>query len=661
MTPFRFAESWLWILAFGIATVIVAYLRARRLAKAARAQFADQSVQQFTIYPIPQPTTAPGSQPIDSQDRSRIAWQRSFCLALSILILLTLAALRPQAGFTTIPLPKLTTSIVICLDSSLSMGAEDFKPSRFEHARRKLLDLLSRLRGERVALVTFSGVPFVESPLTDDYASLRTFITGLKPHSNFSPGSDISAAISTAASLIPKQATKTNGSAVILIVSDGEMTVGELSPALERARGVNAQVFGLMVATPTGAPVPFGPGVRGGFKTDRKGDIVISKLETGPLEQLAKETGGKLITSTTGDQDLRALYDNVIGQFASERADGERSLQVWNEFYQIPLLIALLLLVLERRIARQRLRQVALVTLLICNTLPGVAHSESTADSVGQKADQYFEQGKFAEALTQYRLGKQQSPADKRFAEGEAASLLRLGSTQEAEDLYRALARNEPNPQLKSRDLFQAGVAAYRGVRLESAKSLFDEALKVTPEDKETQENLRYVEKLLRKPPQSSSSSSLTSSSASSSLSSSSGSSGSPSSSGSSSEGVSSSAESESASSTSVSSGDSSSDSEGSASTQSSGTASSAANSGDNASEESANSSNDQSNGGSSAPSTEDQPSQGTQMQDAPADQLQYMLDNLEEDPSIREQFRREQAEQLLRQKGRNARPEKDW
>ena len=660
--PFRFAEPQLSIALLFTAIVVIAGLNARAIAARIDDKFADIKLQPFVIFP---------QSSKHQRGIGETAWSVSkYVVPVIAIILISLALLRPQYGFTTVPLPRLTSSIVICLDNSLSMGAEDFKPSRFEHARRKLLDLLNRLRGERVGLITFAGVPFVESPLTDDYTSLKTFILGLKPQAGVAPGSDIGSAITTATGLLPKDNSPSLGNNVILIVSDGETTIGDLKIATERSQHAGARVFGLMVATPTGAPVPSNSGARG-FKTDSNGNIVISKLETGDLEKLAGATGGQIIISTPGNEDLRDLYQRGIGKLSATRETGEREVQIWNEYYQLPLFFALILLLGERLFAGMRNKRLLVLGLSVLLTFPSVGKCASSDTELGAEAKQAFEAGKFAEALKLYRSGKDRFPTDRRFSEGEAAALLRLGSTKEAVERYRELAAEAETGTPRAKQLFQAGVAAYRANQLEEAKSLFEDSLKQFPNDKETQENLRFIEKLLKEQQHSSSSQSTDAAQSSSP--------GSDSAKSDSSQSQWQSSESQVPSSQASGSAGSDADSSGTADSQgtqsegaisrssSSQTARPEAARSEAASSRAGASGNGSSEGATSEAGASNSADLAGEMSNAGSstsvnsDQLQYLLDNLEEDPSVREQFRREQAERYLRQNGRAFRPEKDW
>ncbi|MCF7689238.1 MAG: VWA domain-containing protein [Cephaloticoccus sp.] len=196
------------------------------------------------------------------------------------------ALARPQWGRIEEPVFDQSREILIAIDLSRSMLAQDVKPSRLDRAKLLTTSLLEKLEGERVGLIVFSGTAFLQSPLSADYEILREFMPALDP--NFLPegGTNYRALLETTL-----QAFGTSASAdrFLIVLSDGETTDDtwqEIVPTLQKK---NIRAICLGIGTPAGAMIPDGSGA---FVKDDRGAVVLSKLENTTLQELAQKTGG---------------------------------------------------------------------------------------------------------------------------------------------------------------------------------------------------------------------------------------------------------------------------------------------------------------------------------------------------------------------------------
>jgi Ca-activated chloride channel family protein len=197
-----------------------------------------------------------------------------------------LALARPQWGRLEEPVFDQSREILLAVDLSRSMLAPDVKPSRLERAKLLIQSLLEKLAGERVGLVVFSGTAFLQSPLSADYEILREFLPALGPDFLPEGGTNYQALIETAL-----QAFSASGSAdrFLVVLSDGEATDDDWRGRAEELKKKGIRVLGLGVGTAAGAMIPDGTGQ---FVKDDRGAVVLSKLESGTLEELARTTGG---------------------------------------------------------------------------------------------------------------------------------------------------------------------------------------------------------------------------------------------------------------------------------------------------------------------------------------------------------------------------------
>lgn len=249
------------------------------------------------------------------------------------LLLGVLSAARPQWGRLEEPVFDQAREILIAIDLSRSMLTPDVKPSRLDRAKLLTQSLLERLAGERVGLVVFSGTAFLQSPLSSDYEILREFLPALNPEFLPEGGTNYSALIETAVG-----AFGTSGAAdrFLVILSDGEATEEQWRQGAEQLKKKGIRVIGLGVGTPAGAMIPDGSG---GLVKDERGAVVLSKLESGTLRQLAEITDGLYQDASTWI-DLAALVNSTVE--AGKKGDFvEKNTVRLVERFQWPLAFAL--------------------------------------------------------------------------------------------------------------------------------------------------------------------------------------------------------------------------------------------------------------------------------------------------------------------------------
>jgi len=202
------------------------------------------------------------------------------------LALAIFALARPQWGRLEEPVFDQSREILIAIDLSRSMLSDDIKPSRLDRAKLLTQSLLEKLTGERVGLVVFSGTAFLQSPLSADYEILREFLPALNPKFLPEGGTNYTALIDTSIG-----AFGSTGAAdrFLIVLSDGEATDDDWRGRVDDLKKKGIRVIGLGVGTAAGSMIPDGSG---GLVKDNRGAVVLSKLESGTLRELAEVTGG---------------------------------------------------------------------------------------------------------------------------------------------------------------------------------------------------------------------------------------------------------------------------------------------------------------------------------------------------------------------------------
>jgi Ca-activated chloride channel family protein len=249
------------------------------------------------------------------------------------------ALARPQWGRVEEPVFDQSREIVIALDLSRSMLAPDVRPSRLERARLLIQGLLDGLRGERVGLVVFAGTAFLQVPLSADYEVLNEFLPSLNPAFMPVGGTDYEAMLHAVLDAFGASGTADR---YLIVLSDGESTTEGWQDLVDDLRKKNIRVIGLGVGTAEGA---FIPDQAGGYVKDERGAVVLSKLNSSTLQQLAAATNGVYTDASTW-VDLGALLKQTVA--SGRRGEFKERIQVRQlERFQWALAPALLCLLLS--------------------------------------------------------------------------------------------------------------------------------------------------------------------------------------------------------------------------------------------------------------------------------------------------------------------------
>ncbi len=277
-------------------------------------------------------------------------WNRSL-LRLGAVALLILALARPQWGFHYETVKQRGLNVLVLLDTSKSMLAEDIKPNRLQQTKWAVRDLLNELKGDKVGLVAFAGSSFLQCPLTIDYAAfmmqLDDLYAGIIPHG----GTDTGGALKTAIESFEQESNADN---VIILISDGEDHRGNPIELVDELKEKNIRVFSIGVGTPEGELIPQrGQNGQISFLKDNQGNVVKTRLKEDVLRDLALQTGGFYVRSAPGDFGLDRIYrDGIAGLKTAEQES--RMARVYEERYPWFVGGALLLLILEATILDRR-------------------------------------------------------------------------------------------------------------------------------------------------------------------------------------------------------------------------------------------------------------------------------------------------------------------
>ena len=264
-----------------------------------------------------------------------------FALLLLALVLLIFAAARPQFGQKEQTIKRQGIEVMVALDISNSMLAEDVAPSRLDRAKQMLSKLIDKMSEDKIGLVVFAGEAYTQLPITCDYVSAKMFLSTISPSLIQTQGTAIGSAIHTAMRSFGSEQSEA-GRAIILI-TDGENHEDDAVEAAKHAKEAGIHLYVIGIGTSQGAPIPV-PGTNNYIK-DRSGQVVVTKLNEQMAKDIAQAGNGAYIHCDNTNTVMRALQQE-IDHLAT--ADIETTVYTdYNEQYQSFALLALLILVID--------------------------------------------------------------------------------------------------------------------------------------------------------------------------------------------------------------------------------------------------------------------------------------------------------------------------
>lgn len=232
-------------------------------------------------------------------------------LALFIImwIFLIFGIANPQIGSKLYEAKREGIDLMVAVDVSNSMMAEDIKPNRLERTRMGVEKLIDNLQGDRLGIVIFAGKAYVQLPLTTDYAAAKLFTNSLSTGSVNSQGTSIGAAIETCLASFDFES---ESSKAIIVVTDGEDHEEDALKLAREAKKLGVSIYTIGLGSVQGAPIPiYRNGVQLGYRKDTQGNTIITKLNEDMLTDIANEGGGKFFRANNGRIGLRNILDEI--------------------------------------------------------------------------------------------------------------------------------------------------------------------------------------------------------------------------------------------------------------------------------------------------------------------------------------------------------------
>jgi Ca-activated chloride channel family protein len=265
-------------------------------------------------------------------------------LTLWALLFIALALIGPKVGKKLTEVKRRGVDIIIAFDTSISMNAEDVKPNRLLRAKFETGKFINLLRGDRIGLVAFAGISYLQCPLTLDYSAAKLFLDVIDTGVIGTQGTAIADAIETALAAFKSKEKKHK---VIIVISDGEDHEGDIDAVLEQVKQAGTIIYSVGVGSLTGTTIPIIDEETGmvEFKRDRANRVVTTALEESTLRKIATLSGGKYYNLNTDADVFGKIYTEILQMEQKDIRSHEYS--DYQERYQIFLAVGLVFLVLS--------------------------------------------------------------------------------------------------------------------------------------------------------------------------------------------------------------------------------------------------------------------------------------------------------------------------
>lgn len=267
-----------------------------------------------------------------------------YFLIVAALFFIIVSVTRPQMGVEKIHVKRKGVDIMVLLDTSISMAAEDVKPDRLTRAKMWIGTLIENLVSDKLGIIAFAGKPFLQCPLTTDYSASRMLLDMLSVNTIPVQGTDIAEALELALRSFPE---KRGHFKVIILVTDGEDHEGNVMKVVNKVADRGIKVITIGIGSEGGEPIPVRneTGDITGYKKNEDGELVMSRMDRSLLESIANGTGGNFFNARSGRFEMKRVID-ILDKMEKEEF-GEEWLERYEERFEYPLVLAVFLLLME--------------------------------------------------------------------------------------------------------------------------------------------------------------------------------------------------------------------------------------------------------------------------------------------------------------------------
>ena len=281
-----------------------------------------------------------------------------FFFQLMAFMLMTLILARPQFGSRLEEIKKEGVEVIIALDVSNSMLAEDIQPNRLERAKQAISSLVDRLQNDKIGLIVFAGDAYTQLPVTTDYVSAKMFLSSISPGIVPKQGTSLASAINLGVSSFSPAMDE---SKALIIITDGENHEEDPVPLAEQASEKGVVIHTIGIGSSSGVPVPVVNNGRRDYLKDNEGNTVITRLDENILKEIAFATGGKYVRASNTNIGLNTIF-NEISSMKQQELEGTMYTE-YDDQFQVLVALVLFLLVVDVTIMERRNRKLSKIKL----------------------------------------------------------------------------------------------------------------------------------------------------------------------------------------------------------------------------------------------------------------------------------------------------------
>jgi Ca-activated chloride channel homolog len=278
------------------------------------------------------------------------------CLAFA---LVAVGIADPQLGTKLEEVTRKGVDIIIALDVSNSMKAQDIRPSRLERSKQAIYKLIDKLNNDRIGLIVFAGRAYTQLPITTDYGAAKLVLTSIDNEVVPTQGTAIGEAIELAMRSFQQDNRKNKA---VIVITDGENHEDDAIGAAKKADSAGVIIHTIGMGSPEGGPIPvFYNNTQVGFKQDNQGNTIVSKLDPVLLQQVAAAGGGKFVQASNSEDGLNAILEEINKM--EKKSFGSKLYTDYEDRFQYFLAAALLILIAELLIPERKSRWLSKINL----------------------------------------------------------------------------------------------------------------------------------------------------------------------------------------------------------------------------------------------------------------------------------------------------------
>lgn len=411
-------------------------------------------------------------------------------LLLLALALIAFSAAGPQWGREFIQSEGFSGNIAVAIDTSLSMSAEDIKPSRLESAKIAAKYLFKDLADYKFAIFAFQGKPYIQCPMTSDYDALTFFVDSVYPNMLPSKGTNITALIKTASAYMSRY----EGEKLLVIFTDGEdHHKNEIKEALDLASKASVKIMTVSIGTTEGDLIK--DPKSGEYKKDASGNTILSKIDERYLVQIAQATNGKYLKYSTPENVSEEIREFAQALKKSVSNSNSKTFSTYKNRYQIPLFLALLLIMVEFMLMEEKIsfslnlsslkRHLFFIFIFIFTALNLFANP---INNMAAKGNESYKKNDYSHAYDYYKRAYDKNANDKLLF-NMGAALNKMGEyLKSAETL-----ENIKDEKIRAKALYNAGNSRALANERDKAIENYKKSLMLNPKDENAAYNLQSL------------------------------------------------------------------------------------------------------------------------------------------------------------------------